>query len=158
MKNLLLLVWLTVAATFSLQAFGADVHLLCSGTKTFLNLPSGSGPQTERDKWEISFDESKKGGGLRFTVALAAGCFPAQHLKGERCDCKTTADEISCESAMSGVNNPSFKETSWFKVNRFSGRLTGKRSATYRDVTTQKEDWHTVEVEAMCEVFAKKKF
>lgn len=158
MKNFLLLLWLTASATVSFQALGAEVHLLCSGVKTFSNLPSGSGSKAERDKWEISFDDSKKDNGLRFTVDLAQGCFPFQHLKSEKCDCKMTAGEISCESAVSGVNNPSFKETSWFKINRFSGRLTGMRSATYRDVKTQKDDWHIVEVEAMCEVYAKKKF
>ena len=124
MKNLLLLLWLTLSVTFSFRALGAEVHLLCSGTKTVLNLPNGSGSKAEKDKWEISFDDSKKDNGLHFPVALAKGCFSEQHLKSEKCDCKITASEIICESAVSGVINPSFKETSWFKINLFSGRLT----------------------------------
>jgi hypothetical protein len=159
MKKLLLYVTVVSSAIFCVQSHAAEMHLLCSGTKTFLNLPAGSGQKTEKDKWEVIFDESKKNeGGVRFTVNLAQGCFPLPHLKGEKCECRITADEIRCDSAVVGITNQTYRESSFFKVNRFSGRLSGLRSITYRDQVTQRDDWYTVEVEAICEVFERKKF
>lgn len=106
---------------FSVTAMGQEVHLICTGEKTFH--VSGFSVSPSNDPLTMTYNERKK---MMESQLLSPTCEP-NRVPLETCRCKFTKNIISC----SGMSRSSLKEqplSIWrfnFELNRVNGKLSG---------------------------------
>lgn len=148
LKGLIFGIYLTLV---SQQAASAkDIHLHCDVLVERVELPSETVSNT-KDIFEIVFDDEKNiVRSLSRNISFA--CARLEHMSVVRCDCTVSSDTVGCDSLGFSKTLAGSKEDTWFRVNRFSGRLTGVRS-----MGTDKSSTVFV-LEGGCKVFTERKF
>jgi len=148
-KGLIFGICLTVV---SQQAASAkDIHLHCDVLVDRVELPDGQSKGITKDIFEIVF-EDEKNTVKSLSPNISFACARLGHMNVVSCDCTVTSANVACDSLAYSKTIVDSKEEAWFRVNRFSGRLTGVRSLGTEKSST------VLLLEGVCKVFSERKF